>query len=420
MQTRDPLKFRKASLSNGITAYLNLALPINGVLLGMVFPAGSRDDEMGKEGCAHFTEHMLFKGTRRFHDKVAIAAPIERCGGHVEACTMAEKMIFGARVLSEDIETAAIALNDLTVHALNRQKDFVKERGVISKEWKEYFSDADAYAVKLLHGHLFKNHPLAHSIIGEKKTIRALTVADIRNFYDRFIRTGPFTLFAIGGANTSQVMRTLEKVFGKRRVAPTLRKPSALSAVAPARIKVNDMPYPQTFVLLGTRMFPARDRKRSVAMDVLTIMLQDGISSPLFMALREPKRGAGLAYSFNFSCCGHTEASLAAFGVMTSYKDVNRVTRVFHETLAKVVTDASRFKEVKTAIVKSGQLEEWEAGEILDAASYAVVECGEDPRPTSAYFDDVSRVTMEDVAFLANEYLMPEHFTTVVVRGSVT
>src|SRR3989344_6110120 len=61
MRMSDPLKFEHRVLSNGASAYMNLALPVNHVLLGIVFHAGSKHDPKGREGVAHFMEHMPFK-----------------------------------------------------------------------------------------------------------------------------------------------------------------------------------------------------------------------------------------------------------------------------------------------------------------------------------------------------------------------
>ena len=415
---QDPFRFEKVHLQNGIPAYLNLNLPVHGVLLAVVLPVGSRDDPPGKEGCAHFLEHLVFKGTTRFPDKIAIALPIERCGGAIEAYTSTERTVLYTWTLPKDINMAAAALYEVTSSALNRKMDFSKERGVILAELNESTESASWFASKVLREQLFEKHPLAHLVIGERDSIASLTVTDVRRFYDRHIRNGAYAVFAIGRAHTFHVLRCIEKAFGAKQTMPDTRKRAHPPFSTSHHARINNTAYAQSCIALGARIFPVCQQKLMVALNVFGAMLYRGMSSPLSMALREPKRGEGLVYDFDVYYNGHSDAGLLEFMAMTDYENIDRVVDAFFETLERVVRDAKRFAIAKTMLTNEERLNLWSPPEILDAAAESVIEGGHDPVPLRTYIERVRRMSLDEIGALAREYMPRQTFSSVVVKGS--
>ncbi len=420
MRTRDPLKFERELLSNGIPVYTNPELPVDHVVLSVVSPVGSRNDPKGQEGVAHFMEHMPFKGTTHYPDTGGVSVPIDRCGGLLSAYTALEQIGFWAKVAPEDLDRAARTLNELTRRALMRDEDFVKERGVILTELEDIESDSQSHAHNILNGHLFKDHPLAKRPIGEELALKSLTVAHVRSFYADFIQRGTFILLVVGGSySRSCVVKTLERVFGTRGVTASARLLAPLPAVKPKRFLIKNSEYPSSCLCMGVRAFPASDRKRNAAISVLSAMLQKGNSSPLDLALREPKtHKEGMLYSYDLSCCGHSEASVISFEAVVTRKKISLVRDTFLEVLWRVVPDGRRFKVAKTMLLKSKRIEEWRTGSICDEVAHAIIECRGEPISIKDELRDISGVSHEDVEALAQEYLAPEQFTVVEVRGS--
>jgi predicted Zn-dependent peptidase len=76
-------------LSNGVRIITEQLSGVRSVSLGIWVNAGSRNDPPRGSGIAHFTEHMLFKGTSR-RSALQIAKEIDALGGHLNAQTAKE------------------------------------------------------------------------------------------------------------------------------------------------------------------------------------------------------------------------------------------------------------------------------------------------------------------------------------------
>ena len=95
----------KSVLDNGIRVITERIPSIHSVALGIWVQHGSRHEPITLNGCSHFIEHMLFKGTasRSAH---AIAKEIDAAGGMLNAFTSREYSCYYAKVLSESLPLA--------------------------------------------------------------------------------------------------------------------------------------------------------------------------------------------------------------------------------------------------------------------------------------------------------------------------
>ena len=285
-------------------------------------------------------------------------------------------------------------------------------------ELNEKTESVSWFASKILREQLFGKHPLAHLVIGEHDSIASLSIADVRRFYDRHIRNGAPSVFVIGRANTSQVLRCMEKTFGVKQIMPDARKRTHPPPSTSRHACINNTAYAQSYITLGARTFPFCEEKFVTTLNVLGAMLYRGASSPLFMALREPKHGEGLVYDFGVYYNGHSDAGSLEFGAMTNYENTERVVNAFFETLGHVSTDAERLTIAKTMLTNEERLNLWSPPEILDDAAESVVEGGHDPVPLRTYIKRVNRISLDEIRGLVREYMPRENFSSVVVKGS--
>ena len=112
---------------------------------GLSIDAGSRDEQPGQLGLAHFVEHTIFKGTR--HRRAwHILNRMERVGGELNAYTTKENTtvysIFPCRHLSRATELIA----DLIAYSTFPEREVTREREVVLDEAASY-RDSPAEAV---------------------------------------------------------------------------------------------------------------------------------------------------------------------------------------------------------------------------------------------------------------------------------
>lgn len=157
---------------------------------------GTRDEDPAQMGISHFLEHMAFKRTATMTGQ-DIDHAFEEMGAEHNAATWKEMTFYWARVLGENRERCLHVLAELTHPVLDAQ-DFDAERNVILEEIARY-DDMPSHVLldHFMHDY-FGDHPLAWETLGTPETIRALTVDQMRDYWNRRYGTQNI-LFAIAG-----------------------------------------------------------------------------------------------------------------------------------------------------------------------------------------------------------------------------
>ncbi len=261
-----------------------------GVALGLWVQAGSREDPPGKEGLAHFVEHMTFKGTLH-RSALALAQSIDALGGHLNAATTAEYTFFYTEVLHTHVTEALEILHELVTAPRFAPEDLPRERVVISEEIRTAEDDPEDVAFRLLGETLWPGgHPLGKPVIGKLETIRQIELPDVWRFFREHYRPAEMILVACGGVDVSQLLAGAQR-FGDQRVGPgnAVRTPP----IPGVGMALAERDVQQVHLALGFPTVPASAPER-YALEILNSLLGGGVSSRLFQKVREE---LGLAYA---------------------------------------------------------------------------------------------------------------------------
>ena len=197
---------------------------------------GTRDEGSFPAGIAHFTEHTLFKGTRR-KSASAINSCLERLGGELNAFTTKEEIVLHATVLKEDLRKAASLLLELATEAVFPDAAVETERGVVIDEIVSAKDSPADDVYDRFEEELFRGHPLGRSILGTAAAIRKTTPEQLRGFYAQGFRPGRMALTLVADIDEDRMealVRTLSARFfpggpvadGERTLAaPALSEP---------------------------------------------------------------------------------------------------------------------------------------------------------------------------------------------------
>ena len=143
--------------------------------------AGTRDEAPYPAGIAHFTEHTLFRGTRRKSASV-ISSYLDRLGGELNAYTTKEEIVLHATVLKEDLPKAARLLFELATEATFPEKEIETERGVVIDEIISYKDNPAEDVYDRFESLLFEGTPLATPILGTRASVKRITPEMLRAF----------------------------------------------------------------------------------------------------------------------------------------------------------------------------------------------------------------------------------------------
>jgi predicted Zn-dependent peptidase len=253
--------------------------------------AGSRLETADQAGVAHFMEHLTFKGTADYPSSRAISEAIEGVGGSFNAATDRESTVYWVRVPRREAERAMDVLGELVVRPRLEDEDIDQERTVIVEEIRSYLDDPSEYVQILFQQAMFGDGALGREICGDEAGIRALPSRTIRDFWQIAYRPANTVVAVAGDLDHDEAVALSTVAFGTGNgVVPRFDPAPALPAGP--RFLGGRRDTSQAQLTLGVPALP-RDHPDAWTLAVLNAVLGDGMSSRLFLSVREAQ---GLAY----------------------------------------------------------------------------------------------------------------------------
>ncbi len=265
--------------------------------------AGSRQETGAEVGVAHFMEHLTFKGTAAYPSSRAISEAVEGVGGSANAATDRESTVYWVRVPRRRAETAMTVIGELIVRPLLSDADIESERTVIVEEVRSYLDDPAEYCQMLIGQALFGPGPLGREICGEEADIRALPPAAIRSFWQARYRPSNTVVAVAGDIEHDEALALAAAAFGTGIGALDGFEPAPVMPAGP-RVLTGRRATTQAQLAIGV---PAlrRDHPDAWNLALLNAILGDGMSSRLFLGVREEK---GLAYDVSSGLVDYADA----------------------------------------------------------------------------------------------------------------
>ncbi len=265
--------------------------------------AGSRLESSHEAGVAHFMEHLTFKGTAGYPSSRAISEAVEGVGGSANAATDRESTVYWTRVPRREATTAMTVLGELIARPRLEDVDIAQERTVIVEEIRSYLDDPGEYAQMLIQQALFGDGPLGREICGEEAGIRALPAETIRAFWETMYRPANTVVAVAGDIGHEEAVDLARVAFGTGNGVVPAFEPAPVLPAGP-RVLTGRRDTSQAQLSIAVPALP-RDHPDSWALAMLNVVLGDGMSSRLFLAVREEK---ALAYDVSSGIVEYADA----------------------------------------------------------------------------------------------------------------
>ena len=204
-------------LKNGLKVIVieNKRAPVVAQMIWYNF--GSGVEENGKSGLAHFMEHLMFKGTKKFPDSY-YSNFISRIGGSENAFTSydytAYYQVFPKYELEKIMQMESDRMINLT---LSKENVEIEKKVILEERFQRVESDPSAKLDESMRTVLFPNHYYGRPIIGWKHEIENLSFDDVIEFYKKYYVPNNATLVLSGDVDFERVKKLTKKYFGKRR-----------------------------------------------------------------------------------------------------------------------------------------------------------------------------------------------------------
>ncbi|MCD4780438.1 MAG: insulinase family protein [Candidatus Omnitrophica bacterium] len=288
--------YKLKRLSNGLRIVTNAMEDRESIALGFWIGVGGRHEQSFEKGAAHFFEHIVFKGSRKYGCD-QIKEQIEGVGGALNAFTSEEQTCFFAKIPAKHFEKTFDILADMVFYPLITPQDVRKERTVILEEIKMYRDQPQYFVFEILDRLVWPNHPLGESLAGTHETVSKLTPTKLRNFYDNFYHNENIVVACCGKVSPNRIIDVTKEKLGKIKRTGVNDFVRVESTQNSPRFAFHHKNIEQMHLALGMLGYNENQQDRYV-LNLLSVILGGNMSSRLFVELREKR---GLAYSVSCS-----------------------------------------------------------------------------------------------------------------------
>ncbi len=343
------MKYNTYTLDNGLRI-IHLPSDSKVVYCGYQINAGTRDEEPGEEGLAHFCEHVTFKGTER-RKAWHILNCLESVGGDLNAYTNKEGTVYYSAILKEHIARAVDLLSDIVFHSVYPQAEIDKEVEVICDEIESYNDSPAELIYDEFENILFKGSSLGHNILGTAEQVRSFTTEDALRFTRKLYRPDNAIFFAYGDIDFKKLVKLVGRALADddsgKLAAEKLPKnyPSAGEEIAGQTIVMQKNTH-QAHVMIGTRAYDVNDDRRMPLYLLNNILGGPGMNAKLNLALREHN---GLVYTVESTMVAYGDTGTWSIYFGCDEHDIKRCLRLVRKELDRMMEKPLSDSQLKAA-----------------------------------------------------------------------
>ncbi|MBI4035378.1 insulinase family protein [Candidatus Daviesbacteria bacterium] len=401
------------TLKNGLTL-ITVDMPhLDSVTTLVAMGAGSRYETKNINGISHFLEHMFFKGSRKYPTAEIIATLIDGIGAVNNAATDKEVTYYWIKSSAKHIELSSDILSSMIKESLLSAEEVDREKGVIVEELRMYRDNPTRYIWDLYERLQFGDQPLGWDIGGSEKTVNSLVRENFIEYMDSLYDPKNMALVYVGNL-PKNIDELAEKYFldlPKRSHYES--KPYRRGKQIKPKVNLFYKKTDQANLILGVEGFDRYDKKRFAAR-VLGIILGEGMSSRLFMQVRERR---GLAY--------HVSASHGTYkdtGAFTAYAGL-KLEKVYEglEVIKAEMEQTTREKVTDAELKKAKEMERGRVALRSESTNFLAEHFGvkfildKELETFEEYLKKIDAVSAEDVQNVAKELFKKEKYNLQVI-----
>ena len=442
------MKYNTYTLDNGLRI-IHLPSDSKVVYCGYQINAGTRNEEPGEEGLAHFCEHVTFKGTER-RKAWHILNCLESVGGDLNAYTNKEGTVYYSAILKEHIARAVDLLSDIVFHSVYPQAEIDKEVEVICDEIESYNDSPAELIYDEFENILFKGSPLGHNILGTAEQVRAFKTEDALRFTQKLYRPDNAIFFAYGDIDFKKLVRLLQRALADDESVVKLaeeklpqisqitqisrdensiaeeKSVSSVKSVGPKNYpSVRDEIAGQTIVMkknthqahvmIGTRAYDVNDDRRMPLYLLNNMLGGPGMNAKLNLALREHN---GLVYTVESTMVAYGDTGTWSIYFGCDEHDVKRCLRLVRKELDKFMQKPLSDAQLKAAKKQiKGQI-----GVACDNRENFALDFGKSflhygwEKNVDRLYEQVDEITAAQIQAVAQELFDKDRLTTLIFK----
>lgn len=326
--------YQKTVLDNGLRVITSTMPHAYSVCVGIFIGTGSRYESDDKAGVSHFIEHLCFKGTHRRATSKEICEIIEGVGGILNAGTDKEMTVYWCKVARPHFPLAIDVLADMLSNSRFEPEDIEKERQVIIEEINMSLDSPQQTVDMLIDKLVWPEHPMGRDVAGTKASVSGLGREDMLCYMKQHYTAGNTVIAISGGISHEEAVASLKDFFGSWQIGPLQKYIAADNKQYQARFQSQHRTTEQVHLCLALPGLSLTHPDR-FSLDLLNVILGEGMSSRLFVEIREKR---GLAYAIQSYINHHLDT-----GSLTVYAGVDPTS--LPTTVSAILKELRQLKE---------------------------------------------------------------------------
>ena len=277
----------KYKLKNNLQVILTSQKETKAVTVLVLVGVGSRYESKNIAGISHFLEHMMFKGTKKRPDTLAISKELDRVGAEFNASTSKDNTNYYIKINAEHLELALDMLSDMILNSKFEEQEIEREKGTIIEEINMYEDNPLIGLGFLLEEVVFKGNTLSKDEGGTKKSVRGTTRNKMVNFKNKHYFSENMVISVAGNFKQDKIKKLISKYFSNNNKSiENIKFDKFKSKQVKPQINLKYKKTEQVHLAFGF-LGPSYTDKNFIATNILSVILGGSMSSRLFINIRE-------------------------------------------------------------------------------------------------------------------------------------
>ena len=302
--------------------------------------AGSSFEEVGKNGTAHFLEHMLFKGSKKIMPG-EFDHKIESLGGLSNASTGFDDVHYHVLIPPVNFRESLALLTNIVVSPNFDTNEFIKEKGVVIDEIKQQNDQPEEKLFNYFLKRVWLNSKYANSILGTEESIEKMEINDLKKFHSKHYNTEKICI-AIAGNLSKNIYEIFEKsdLSGINK-NPIYKEPNHKNLknrtnlqIRKGREIINFENLEFSRILMAWFIPNLSDQRNIIGFEILASILSVGRNSRLVKILKEEKN---LVESIYVDVNAGELGGLFILEASCEKTDVDLVEKLINKTLDEIL-----------------------------------------------------------------------------------
>lgn len=329
---------KKINISN-IDVVVDEIKSIDEFSIYIVANVGSSNEKSNEHGLSHFLEHMMFKGTNT-RNNIEIVKDLEKLGSSINAYTTKDYTAYTIKALTEYQSEVLDIFFDMFTDPIFKNEEFEKEKNVIIEEINMYKDNVVSRLFINSNKDMIKGS-YNHEILGEIEDIKRFKVEELKQYYLNNYTKDNVIIYVVGNFSIDILKEKIKVYFSKLNDKKNKKIDKSIEFVS-GNYEYNE-DNNQINILISYDL-KKLTKNEKINLTALNYLLSSGLSSKLFIKMREE---LALAYSIYSYIENFDDNYIFRVYIGTNKEKYLEAIEGFENILKEIIVDNISEEEIK-------------------------------------------------------------------------